>query len=35
MDVSHLVDGGRERVAGYVHVDDLEKIEDPPPDGPF
>ncbi|MBX3351817.1 MAG: hypothetical protein KF684_02690 [Phycisphaeraceae bacterium] len=28
-------DGGRDGVAGYVHVDDLEKIEGPPPDGPF
>jgi len=28
-------DGGREGLKGYVHVDDLEKIEGPPPDGPF
>ena len=28
-------DGGREGLKGYVHVDDLEKIEGPPPEGPF
>lgn len=30
-------DGGRDGMAGYVHVEDpdLEKIEGPPPDGPF
>lgn len=28
-------DGGRDGVAGYVHVDDIEKFEGPPPDGPF
>lgn len=27
--------GGREGLKGYVHVDDLEKIEGPPPTGAF
>lgn len=28
-------DGGRDGMAGYVHVDKLEKIEGPPPEGAF
>lgn len=28
-------DGGRDGLGGFIHVDDLEKIEGPPPDGAF
>jgi hypothetical protein len=28
-------DGGRDGLKGYVHVDELEKIEGPPPTGSF
>jgi len=29
------IDDPREPARGYVHVDELEKIEGPPPEGPF
>lgn len=32
---SGWIDGGPEGLKGYVHVDDLEKIEGPVPDGLF